>query len=234
MDDLYALEGGSSATAWQRKHNARKNRQAALKHRRELRLMEQADYKKRRRIFEAETKAAKEKGWTKLPWQRWMTQDGRIISIGKPKKYRKAYYKDMTGQRFGRLTVMRVCPTSQQGCQRCRYWWVRCDCGHAEHRVSGTCLRQGIARSCGCLKVETLRARRGVKRARPLSVRMLTMAQKLDAAGEKKAARLLILGAKANSREERIRAKGLFVVQLRRPRRGKLVEIGVEDRATVH
>ena len=37
MDDLYALEGGSSATTWQRKHNRPKAREAALKTRRALR-----------------------------------------------------------------------------------------------------------------------------------------------------------------------------------------------------
>ncbi|MEP6605029.1 MAG: hypothetical protein ABJA60_02805, partial [Nitrosospira sp.] len=86
MDDLYALDGGGAATQWQRKHNARKNREMAIKYRREMRAMEKADYIKRCRKFERDTKAAKENGWTKLPWQRWKTGDGRVVSIGKPKK----------------------------------------------------------------------------------------------------------------------------------------------------
>lgn len=58
---------------------------------------------------------------------------------------------DLTGQRFGRLTVIeRVQP--RQGCTNAR-WLCRCDCGN-ETKVIGTTLRRGESKSCGCLRAE--------------------------------------------------------------------------------
>jgi hypothetical protein len=81
---------------------------------------------------------------------------------------------------------LRVCPTSQQGCQRCRYWWVKCDCGSAERRVNGTNLRQGKVLSCGCLHRERLRRmhkeksnRRATLNAAPLSVQLSEMRHRI-------------------------------------------------------
>lgn len=55
---------------------------------------------------------------------------------------------DLTGQRFGRLTVLREEP------QRDKYgrvmWICRCDCGNIVS-VAGTDLRRGSTKSCGCL-----------------------------------------------------------------------------------
>jgi hypothetical protein len=59
--------------------------------------------------------------------------------------------KDLTGQRFGRLTVNRV---NKPQSNRAWTWWVCCDCGHPEFSVLGYNLTSGNSRSCGCLKRE--------------------------------------------------------------------------------
>jgi hypothetical protein len=113
MDDLYAPEGGGSATAWQRKHNARKNREAAIKNRHALRAAEKDDLKKRLKKWRALTKKAKAEGWVPLARRRWRNGEGKVVSLGRPRILKKPIWIDMTGWRFGRLTVMRICPTSQ-------------------------------------------------------------------------------------------------------------------------
>ena len=57
---------------------------------------------------------------------------------------------DITGHRFGRLTV-----TRNVGCdsQRNRLWQCICDCGNTS-AVSSINLRNGRTRSCGCLHAE--------------------------------------------------------------------------------
>ena len=64
--------------------------------------------------------------------------------------------KDLTGQRFGRLTVI-----GREGAtaQRLATWRCRCDCGN-ECVVSRTCLIQSRTRSCGCLNIERIKERR--------------------------------------------------------------------------
>ena len=64
-------------------------------------------------------------------------------------------YKDMAGQRIGRLTViMRVENDRQQNAR----WLCLCDCGQ-EKVVLGRGLRQRKALSCGCLRDERSRDR---------------------------------------------------------------------------
>lgn len=60
-------------------------------------------------------------------------------------------FKDLTGQVFGRLTVLEVA-FRKSGKQ---YWLCRCECGK-ELATRGTSLVLGIARSCGCLKIDML------------------------------------------------------------------------------
>jgi hypothetical protein len=210
MDDLYALEGGGSATAWQRKHIARKNREAALKARQDLRAEAKADLRKRvskwRARWKAQAAANKAAG---LPPP---TKHGRPRDV-------KKQWLDMTGWRFGRLTVIRVAPVSKNGGQRCRTWWCKCDCGSPERRVSGTVLRQGHSLSCGCLVRERLKAswqsgklaQRKLARNRlnqaPLSIRVADL-------------RYRILHGKPVTRKD---AKLLTAI------RGKLVEDEVRD-----
>jgi hypothetical protein len=55
---------------------------------------------------------------------------------------------DLTGQRFGRLTVLSVVVRN-----RSRRWLCRCDCGN-ELDVARNNLRSGCTKSCGCLRRE--------------------------------------------------------------------------------
>lgn len=64
--------------------------------------------------------------------------------------------KDITGKRFGRLTVIRRFGTSRQGLAT---WLCQCDCGR-ECVIGGSHLRKGNTRSCGCFHDESARKRR--------------------------------------------------------------------------
>ena len=55
---------------------------------------------------------------------------------------------DLTGQRFGNLTVLRRGPDRKTSKPRIM-WWCRCDCGK-EKCIQSDYLRQGTI-SCGCL-----------------------------------------------------------------------------------
>ena len=55
---------------------------------------------------------------------------------------------DLTGQRFGKLIVIRFVGTTKA---RQAIWRCRCDCGN-ETDVKSSCLRNGDTRSCGCLQ----------------------------------------------------------------------------------
>lgn len=59
--------------------------------------------------------------------------------------------KDLTGQRFGRLTVQSLIgrERSRPGGQLRTYWACLCDCG-SPHRAAAGNLVRGSARSCGC------------------------------------------------------------------------------------
>lgn len=59
---------------------------------------------------------------------------------------------DMTGQRFGRLTV--VGPDGAHKPGQKAMWICKCDCGN-ETSVQGKMLRNGAVSSCGCLQRET-------------------------------------------------------------------------------
>lgn len=56
---------------------------------------------------------------------------------------------DLTGRRFGRLTVIGIEDTNT----RKTYWACQCDCGKMK-RVRSDSLLRGSIRSCGCLKEE--------------------------------------------------------------------------------
>lgn len=53
---------------------------------------------------------------------------------------------DLTGQRFGKLTVIARAPIARRG-----YWTCKCDCGETS-TAEGTNLRLGKSTSCGCNK----------------------------------------------------------------------------------
>lgn len=61
-------------------------------------------------------------------------------------------YIDLTGQKFGRLTVLEPLPTYKG-----KVWWkCRCDCGVVKN-VESQPLRSGRTKSCGCLNAERTR-----------------------------------------------------------------------------
>src|SRR5574344_1443861 len=59
--------------------------------------------------------------------------------------------KDLTGQKFGRLTVIKM--SEERGNRNQIKWICRCECGNI-HIVTGESLRAGKSKSCGCLKHE--------------------------------------------------------------------------------
>jgi len=64
---------------------------------------------------------------------------------------------DLTGQRYGRLTVIRRAEQRGQN----SYWFCQCDCGNTTEAQQGS-LRNGTHKSCGCLTRE-LTAKRFTK-----------------------------------------------------------------------
>lgn len=63
-------------------------------------------------------------------------------------------FVDLTGQRFGRWTVLGEFERSPSA----SYWLCLCDCG-TKKRVQAGHLRQGASISCGCIRSERLAAR---------------------------------------------------------------------------
>lgn len=62
---------------------------------------------------------------------------------------------DLTGQKFGRLTVLGQCQSHVLPCGGVLTKWLCvCDCGNSAE-VIGSSLKRGHTRSCGCLKRET-------------------------------------------------------------------------------
>ena len=58
---------------------------------------------------------------------------------------------DLTGQRFGRLVVVKRADNSADGRAR---WLCKCDCGQSK-TVLGEHLKKGRTKSCGCAKSES-------------------------------------------------------------------------------
>lgn len=69
----------------------------------------------------------------------------------KPKKP----YKDLIGQRFGRLTVVSLVEAKSSASVPTE-WICRCDCGNTT-KVRGSNLLSGGTKSCGCLQKEIAR-----------------------------------------------------------------------------
>ena len=61
---------------------------------------------------------------------------------------------DLTGQRFGRLTVLE----RAQNIGKDVAWLCQCDCGK-QSAVLGNSLKRGLSKSCGCLRDEMVSAR---------------------------------------------------------------------------
>lgn len=58
---------------------------------------------------------------------------------------------DLTGQKFGMLTVVKRAPNMYSG--RATAWLCKCDCGKEKTFPAGI-LKNGNARSCGCINSE--------------------------------------------------------------------------------
>ena len=65
----------------------------------------------------------------------------------------KSYLKDLTGQRFGRLTVIKQLPNLKTEKHSYPQWECECDCGETVITTSST-LCSGNISSCGCLRRE--------------------------------------------------------------------------------
>ena len=72
--------------------------------------------------------------------------------------------KDETGNRYGRLTVIRRYEHDGECGQA--LWVCRCDCG-GEKAVRGYDLRHGNTRSCGCLRLENVKNLGKYRRGKP-------------------------------------------------------------------
>lgn len=59
------------------------------------------------------------------------------------------YYKDITGQKFNKLTVIKYVYTKRKRA----YWLCKCECGN-ETIIPTTALKSGNTKSCGCLHNE--------------------------------------------------------------------------------
>ncbi len=80
--------------------------------------------------------------------QALMLKSGRTRSCGCLKHGEACNARDLTGRRFGRLTVMYRVPDTNPS-RKISVWHCRCDCGKETDVYSGSLLR-GLTRSCGC------------------------------------------------------------------------------------
>lgn len=70
---------------------------------------------------------------------------------------------DMSGQRYGRLLVLKRAPSRKRPSGGCiTFWLCKCDCG-AEKEIQSEALKKGKSQSCGCLRHELICARRAEK-----------------------------------------------------------------------
>ena len=67
-------------------------------------------------------------------------------------------YIDLTGQKFGRWTVISRAPSKPNS--QATYWLCDCQCGKRK-AVNSSALRGSISKSCGCLRIEMRRLPEG-------------------------------------------------------------------------
>ena len=66
-------------------------------------------------------------------------------------RIKQSLFKDLTGRRYGRLTVIKRSSKKGKG----TYWLCKCDCGN-EKEILSQHLQRGLIRSCGCLRRDVL------------------------------------------------------------------------------
>lgn len=74
----------------------------------------------------------------------------------------QANRRDLCGQRFGKLTVIRRVEGTQSNRARADSWLCRCDCGN-ESVVLGSNLVRGHTKSCGCIKLNDLTGQHSIR-----------------------------------------------------------------------
>lgn len=74
---------------------------------------------------------------------------GKIVSCGcySQEQASKAFLRDLTGQKFGKLTALERIPGNRN---HSVYWKCQCDCGSIVE-VASSALTSGHTKSCGCL-----------------------------------------------------------------------------------
>lgn len=65
-----------------------------------------------------------------------------------------AVFKNLTGQKFGRLTVTELSHKEKCGNRYRYYWKCKCECGNT-HITRTDSLTSGNVQSCGCLHKES-------------------------------------------------------------------------------
>lgn len=98
---------------------------------------------------------------------------------------------DITGQRYGRLTVLSQAASDYCGEKSVAKWHCLCDCGKAVE-VASRSLRGGNTKSCGCLRKEVaqsngrkLRLERQLKRANKLKEELSLLSSEVGDIGMK-------------------------------------------------
>jgi hypothetical protein len=142
MDDLLALDGDRAATEWQKRHAKRK----ALEARKNFALRCAPS---KRPILRSVSRSGARKEMR--PRQRPPFQQTHSAARCAQAMDRHDGLAIWASHRFAR------CSGFKEWWTACRRWWVKYDCGHAEHLVNGTNLRQGKVLSCSCLTREGMR-----------------------------------------------------------------------------
>jgi len=78
---------------------------------------------------------------------------GKMTSCGCDVRNTAKYYRDLSGQRFGRLRVLHEDGKDRFGLR----WRCVCDCGNTVS-VQSRRLQGGVTRSCGCYRIDIKRA----------------------------------------------------------------------------
>ena len=76
------------------------------------------------------------------------------------------YLKNLQGERFGRLTVLKYAGDNKR---HDSLWVCECDCGKITNPIPNSSLQSGNTRSCGCLFVDS-HTKHGLKNTRLYSV----------------------------------------------------------------